>query len=129
MARVAGEHVDIEEVVRRAHSALNVLTKWRSFFAGWQLGTQSDRHGPTKAVKDHREVTIILRAEVSALVGLLIEKGVFTQVEWTRKLGEEAEALDRMYAERFDGVEATERGLSYDPARSLATMQKLGFPP
>jgi hypothetical protein len=124
-----GDHVDIEAVAERAHRALNVLTKWRSFFAGWQLGTQSDTHGPSKAVKDHREVTILLRAEVSALIGLLIDKRVCTQVEWTQKLGEEAEALNAMYAKRFDGVEATEHGLSYDPARSLETMRSLGFPP
>jgi hypothetical protein len=125
----AGDHIDVEEVARRAHRALNRLTKWRAFFAGWQLGTRSDKDGECRAVRDHREVTILLRAEVSALVGILFDKGIVTQAEWTQKLGEEAEALDAMYRDRFPGVESSDHGMVYDPAQSLKTMRSLGFPP
>jgi hypothetical protein len=66
------------------------------------------------AVRDHREVTILLRAEVTALTGLLIEKGVFTAQEFTDALGREAELLSADYARRFPGLEATDHGIAYD---------------
>lgn len=52
----------------RLLAALNKLAKWRSVFAGWQLGTRLKEDPECQAVKDHREVTILLRAEVSALL-------------------------------------------------------------
>jgi len=73
---------------------LQILGKWRSLFAGWQLGTRSTTDPECQAVKDHREVTILLRAEVNALTGLLIEKGVFTGEEFDIQLGDEAKALN-----------------------------------
>lgn len=54
---------------------LQKLCKWRSVFAGWQLGTRPDTDAECQAVRDHREVTMLMRAELSALTALLIEKG------------------------------------------------------
>lgn len=102
---------------QRADRALNTLTKWRSVFAGWQLGTRSDTDPECKAVKDHREVTILLRAEVNALTGLLIKKGVFTAEEFTEQMIGEAEHLSAEYSRRFPGMTATEHGISYDVAK------------
>lgn len=103
----------MSETARR----LNVLGKWRSLFAGWQLGTRLDTDPECQAVRDHREVTILLRAEVNALTGLLIEKGVFTAAEFDIQLGDEAKALNESYERRFPGVTATEHGLSFDLSR------------
>jgi hypothetical protein len=50
--------------------ALNRLTKWRNVFVGWQLGTREKGDPEGDAVRDHREQSIILRAEVTALTGL-----------------------------------------------------------
>jgi hypothetical protein len=47
-------------------AALNRLANWRSFFAGWQLGTQPASDGPTRAVRDTIEARLILRAEMTA---------------------------------------------------------------
>ncbi len=58
--------------------ALNRLAKWRNHFAGWQLGTRMRGDAEYEAVRDHREVTILLRAEQSAMAGLLLRKGVIT---------------------------------------------------
>lgn len=99
---------------QRADRALNTLTKWRAVFAGWQLGTRADNDPECRAVRDHREVTILLRAEVTALTGLLIKKGVFTAEEFTEQMIEEAEYLSASYAKRFPGMTATEHGISYD---------------
>jgi hypothetical protein len=108
---------------------LNRLTKWRSVFAGWQLGTRSDTDAECRAVKDHREVTILLRCEVSTLVGLLIEKGVFTVEEFNDALGVEADRLSEDYARRFPGMRATNSGIAYDfeEIRRRGTME--GWPP
>jgi hypothetical protein len=108
---------------------LEKLTKWRKFFASWQLGTRLDSDGESRAVRDHREVTILLRAEQSALAGLLISKGVFTQQEFADALELEAKQLDHDYEERFPGWRSTANGLHMKLPEAQETMRKLGFPP
>lgn len=106
---------------------LNRLTKWRKWFASWQLGTRLDSDPESKAVRDHREVTIILRTEVSALTGLLIKKGVFTEEEWVEQWVEEAEALEKAYEGRWPGVKARDYGLEMDQ-RAMKFIAE-NFPP
>lgn len=105
------------------------LAKWRAVFAAWQLGTRSDQDQECKAVKDHREATILLRAEVNVLTRLLLEKGVFNEQEFTGALEEEAEMLSADYEKRFPGISATDSGMSYDleAIRKHGTME--GWPP
>jgi hypothetical protein len=110
-------------------AALEKLAKWRKFFASWQLGTRLDSDGESRAVRDHREVTILLRAELSALTGLCIRKGVFTQREFQDALEAEAKMLDHIYEERFPGWRSTPDGLHMKLPEAQETMQKLGFPP
>lgn len=100
-------------------SAVQRLAKWRAVFAGWQLGTREKGDPECDAVRDHREVTILLRAEVSALTGLLIQTGVVSAEEFTEALEKEAEMLSADYAKRFPGVEATDEGLRIDPSTVL----------
>lgn len=99
------------------YNALNRLAKWRTLFTGWQLGTRSDSDPEARAVKDHHEVTLLLRAEVSALVTLLVTKKVFTASEWETALTTEAMLLDQDLEKRFPGVESTPHGLVFDLAR------------
>jgi hypothetical protein len=109
-------------------AALQKLAKWRSFFASWQLGTRTDTDGETKAVKHHREATILLRAEVTALAGLLIKKGIITQEEFQTSLEEEAGLLDKDYERAFPGFSTSGEGLHMDLPAAYATMRALGFP-
>lgn len=104
------------------YDTLNKLAKWRSVFAGWQLGSRSDTDQECRAVKDHRETTIFLRVESSALVGLLIEKGIFTEEEWSAALEREAKLLDADYERRFKGMRSTPEGIAID----IAEVQKHG---
>lgn len=97
--------------------ALEILCKWRSHFAGWQLGTRPKADPECQAVRDHREVTILLRAEVSALTDVLIRKGVITPEEFDAALEREAVALNRDYENRWPGVTARPDGLSFDLKR------------
>jgi hypothetical protein len=41
-------------------SALERLAKWRTLFAGWQLGTRPKGEPESDAVRDHREATLML---------------------------------------------------------------------
>lgn len=94
--------------------ALNKLCKWRSVFAGWQLGTRSREDPECQAVRDHREVTMILRAEMSALATLMIKKGVWTLEEWQQSLLDEAMLLDKNYEAKFPGVTTSPIGVQFN---------------
>lgn len=106
-----------------AYAALNRLAKWRTLLAGWQLGTRPKGDPECDAVRDHREVTLLLRAEVTALTGLLIDKGVFTAEEFAGRVGLEADLLSSVLADRFPGVTATDNGLIMD-ARVVEWMSR-----
>ena len=105
------------------HGALQRLAKWRSVFAGWQLGTRADTDPESQAVRDHREVTILLRAEVNALVTVLTGKGVITEKEFTEQLGDEAEMLSHAYSRKFPGYQATDYGMQVDVQTAAQTMK------
>lgn len=102
-------------IAERTYAALEKLGKWRSVFAGWQLGTRLKGDPECDAVRDHREVTILLRAEVNALTRCMIEAGIFTSAKFTEVLGEEADALSKAYEGKFPGMKATEIGIEYGP--------------
>jgi hypothetical protein len=110
-------------------SVLNKLCKWRRFFASWQLGTRSADDGEFKAVAHHRELSILLRAELTAMTGLLIAKGLITQEEFADALEAEAKRLDHDYEETFPGWRSTMDGMSMKMPEALETMRNLGFPP
>lgn len=97
-------------------SALQRLAKWRVVFAGWQLGTRAKGDPECDAVRDHRELSILMRAELNALAGLLIEKGIFSAVEYTAALEREAEQLSLDYQRRFPGARATDSGMDLNLA-------------
>lgn len=93
--------------------AFERLGKWRAHFAGWQLGTRLGSDPEVQAVRDLVERTLLLRAEVSALTAILIEKGVCTFDEMTAHWEEEAEGLMKALEERWPGAQATDDGMSY----------------
>lgn len=93
---------------------LNRLVKWKNLLAGWQLGTRPKGDPESDAVRDHRELTLILRAEVNALTALLVEKGVFTSQEMYEQTEKEAEYLNERYEKDYPGVRAVDDGLVFD---------------
>jgi len=106
--------MSLESQKKRTVAVLNVLGKWRKLLAGWQLGTRSDTDPEAAAVRDHREVTLILRAEVNALAALLMKKGVFTEEEFYAIVELSAGQLCLDLEERFPGVTASSTGLTFD---------------
>lgn len=107
----------------------NILCKWRTHFAGWQLGTRPKGEPECDAVRDHREVTMLLRAEASAIVRTLIEKGYFTAEEFTENFNDECRLLNQDYEARFAGITASEVGLHYDVQRIHDAGTMLGWKP
>jgi len=110
-------------------AALEKLCKWRKFFASWQLGARPADDGEYKAVTDQRELCILMRAQLSALTGLLVRKGVFTQHEFEVALEEEAWQLDRDYEKTYPGFRTSASGLHMKLPDALETMRRMGFPP
>lgn len=101
---------------------LNRLCKWRSVLVGWQLGTRPAGDPEAQAVRDQRDVLMLLRCEVNALARLCIDQGVFSPKAWAMQLGDEADALNEAYRQRFPGMEATELGIRIvDPEKAAET--------
>ena len=113
----------MEDLSQKLYDAFNRLTKWRSVFAGWQLGTRPKGDPECDAVRDHREVTICFRAEVSALTKLLLDAQVCTQEELQLVMIEEANLLSKDYEKKFPGMKANDIGIDYDVAIAYETMK------
>lgn len=116
-------------IARIADASLQRLAKWRSVFAGWQLGTRSRGDGESEAVRDHREVTILLRAEVNTLTRILLEAKIVDAETLTRIVGEEAEYLNRACEAKFPGAKAADYGMDFKLPEWADTMRRLEFPP
>jgi len=121
-----GDKMNSKELAEKVHKTLNKLCKWRSIFAGWQLGTRAIGDAECDAVRDHREVTMLLRAEQSAFTALCIKKGLFTIDEFNEQLIEEAEHLDRAYEKKFPGMKSADDGIVMNPHIAADTMR--GWP-
>jgi hypothetical protein len=107
----------------RYQTALNKVAKIRTLLTGWQLGTRPKGDPEGDAVRDHREQSLLLRVEMTAVVALLIEKGVFTLDEFYGKVADEADQAVLDYQDKFPGVTITDHGLTMDPSRIAAWMK------
>jgi len=106
---------------------LERITKWRRVLMNWQLGARMKGDPEADAVVDHRELSILLRVEATALAALLIQKGVFTAVEYTAQCHVEAEALEKEYQEKFPGYRSVDDGMVVDLPEGLLTIKRLGL--
>lgn len=102
---------------------LNRLCKWRTVYAGWQLGTRPATDPEAQAVRDHRDATMLLRAEVNALTACLIDGGFFTAREFTEQLIVEAQALDAKLEKTFPGFKSADHGMDIDVQVAAQTMK------
>lgn len=109
--------------------SLNRLAKWRTFFSGWQLGTRPKGDPECDAVRDCREMLLMLRTEGNALSALLVQKGVFTEAEWCRQLELEAKHMNRSLEQQFPGFSATDEGLQMEMPAAAETTKRMNFKP
>jgi len=103
--------------------AVQRLGKWGVLLTGWQLGTRPKGDPEGDAVRDLQEARPMLRAEVTALAALLIDKGVFTADDLAVQLEVEADLQCMALEARFPGVRAVDHGLEIDPLRALPWMK------
>jgi hypothetical protein len=109
--------------------AMRVLAHWRTVLCGWQLGGRPKGDAEADAVADHRQHSLMVRAEVNALLSLLIEKRVFTVDEWGVALASEAVHLTQAHERRFPGFRATEAGIEVSTFEAAETMKRMNFRP
>lgn len=112
---------------QRLETWIQMLGKWRMVFASWQLGSRSIDDPECRAVRDHHDRTMMLRAECSAFTRILLAKGVITQDEWEGTLAEECEELCKLFEGKFPGFKATNDGMKMTMPEAAVTMSK--FPP
>lgn len=117
------------DLFRAWRDAAERLTKWRRILASWQVGTRPENDGEFRAIKDHREITLLMRAELNALVGLMLEKNNITEMEWLERLIAEYALMERDLETKFPGFKAHQDGIDIDLAPAHETMKKLNFPP
>jgi len=106
---------------------LQKLCKWRVIFAGWQLGTRSRDDPEAQAVRDQRELLLLLRVEVNALTVLLLRRRMMTEAEFAAAIDIEAEHLMRALEKKFPGAKAELDGMHMDIAEAHPWWSK--FPP
>lgn len=102
-------------------AAINRLAKWRQVLCGWQLGTRSLTDPEAQAVRDQREGQLILRAELTALIGLCLRAKVMTDDEFYQAVVTEATQLEMMLERKFPGFKSTEEGIEMDVAQAAVT--------
>ena len=90
------------------------LAKWGSVLTTWQIGTRPANDPECQAVRDHRETTLLLRAEVNAAITLLIDREVITANEWEQTVQEECRYLCHALQWTFPGFLATDDGMDID---------------
>lgn len=103
--------------------ALNRLAKWRSVLTGWQLGTRPSEDPECQAVRDHRELSIMLRVELNALTALIRNEVPDFDAKFEKHLLEEAAIMEQGFEERFPGASATDHGIQLD-GRAAEWMSK-----
>lgn len=109
-------------------TALNRLCKWRSVLAGWHLGTRGKNEPGVQAMRDLQDFRLIVRAEVTAIVNVLLAKGTFTKAEFEAAMTVEAVELEKMLQRQFPGYRATDEGMSINPVVAEETNKAMGFP-
>lgn len=103
------------------HRALQRLTKWRMVFTGWFLGTKPITDEQARAYRDLTDARLLMRAEISALTAVLIDKGIITEEEFSRQLLKEANHYHELLCKKFPGFEATDEGVKIDARLAAET--------
>ena len=111
-------------------NALSRVTRWKGFFASWQLGSSRPEHdGEYRAVADHRAATISTRTDLDALINLLISRRVITAESLAGAREQAADTLSAAFASQYPGWEARDSELHMEFPAAGNTMNELGFPP
>lgn len=113
----------------KAAAALLRLGQWRTVFASWQLGTRPESDPEAGAVANLWEYVLVLRAELNALSGLLIDHGIVTEEQMAMHLAKAADDQSAAYSRTFPGITAIEDGLVIEPFTVAAWQKARGWKP
>lgn len=105
---------------------LNRLAKWRTVYASWFFGTRLDTDEQVKCSKDIIERMLILRAETTVILGILVDKGLITSDEFVERLENEAKLACSDLEKRFPGFKTSDFGVDID--LNLAKDTTKGWP-
>lgn len=106
--------------------AMQRVVRWHTVLTGRVLGSRLEDDPQCKGYRDIFDKMILLRVEVTALTGLLLDKGIFTLDEFMEKCRTEAEELDKAYQLSFPGVRTILNGIVIEPSVFVETAR--GWP-
>lgn len=89
------------------------LRQYARHAVGRVTGTVVSTAGRYKHAMDQEECRLFFRAEINALVGILVAKKIFTMEEWTKALCEEYEVSLKDNAEKWPEIKVADDGRSY----------------
>lgn len=105
--------------------AVNRLCRFKTVLARWQLGSGNLESDPEfDAVCDQRALLLILRAEVNALLSLLVDTRIIKHEDFDRELQATANRDNTNLSLRFPGYYGTDEGLAVDVRIAEATNKK-----
>ena len=99
---------------------LELLCKWRQVYC---LQATSGQIGFERYVRDAAEAKLLHRAELSAIVALLVQKKVFTNVEFAAQVEVESEFLNEAMQKTFPGFTAKDNGIALTNPMVTQTMK------
>lgn len=114
--------------IAAADAALNKVAKWRLVFTSWLLGSRPATDHEAAYHRDLRELLIMLRVEVSALISLNLASDAFTHQQFAEQLAAEAALLDAAFERAFPGFTTSAAGVHMSFPAAQQTMRSKGFP-
>lgn len=112
------------------HSLGMKLRQVGRIYVGRITGTVPSTNGAYKTLISLIERSLFMRAELNALVFLLLKKGVFKEDEWVKQLEEEMEHYFGEISKEFPEVEFDDWGMTVKDIKAFTERsQKEGWPP
>jgi hypothetical protein len=120
------EQVPAEPQYTPTELAVNRLCRFKTVLARWQLGLTYEQQ-EFDAICDTRALLLILRAEVNALLSVLVETRIVKHSDFDKALEEAANRDNTNLSLRFPGYYGTDEGLAVDLKIAVATAKRYGF--
>jgi hypothetical protein len=116
-----------DQIIEAYQRALNRLNHWGMLLTGRIAGTLRADDPRSKGYRDLFQKFLIQRAEVNAITAILLEKGITTREDLTKRITDEATHLDQLHEQQYPGVRSTDSGLDFYDLPKVQTWMK-GWP-
>lgn len=105
--------MSVIDLSRYSYVLASRLRQYARHAVGRVTGTVLSTNARYKHAMDQEECRLFFRAEINALVGILVAKKIFTMEEWTKALCEEYEASLKDNAEKWPEIAVADDERSY----------------